>query len=52
MSKKSTVLKKMHVKHFRNMHDLEIEFGKRLTVISGKKWNSQIYNIGFSGSAL
>ena len=33
---KPTILKKMVVESFRNMSNVEIEFGERLTVISGK----------------
>lgn len=46
MSKKPTLLKKMHVEQFRNMHNLEIKFGKRLTVISGKNGTAKSTILG------
>lgn len=41
-----TLLKKMHIKNFRNLHDVEIEFGTRITVISGKNGTAKSTILG------
>lgn len=41
-----TLLKKMHIKNFRNLQDVEIEFGTRITVISGKNGTAKSTILG------
>lgn len=41
-----TVLKKMSVKKFRNMKDIDIEFGQKVTVISGKNGTAKSTILG------
>lgn len=41
-----TLLKKMNVKNFRNLQDVEIEFGTRITVISGKNGTAKSTILG------
>lgn len=41
-----TYLKEIKVKKFRNMEDIEIEFGKRITVISGKNGTAKSTILG------
>lgn len=43
---KPTILKKMIVESFRNMSNVEIEFGERLTVISGKNGTAKSTILG------
>ncbi|EXI62812.1 hypothetical protein MHD_06720 [Mannheimia granulomatis] len=41
-----TVLKTMHIQNFRNLQDVEIEFGTRITVISGKNGTAKSTILG------
>lgn len=43
-----TLLKKMHIKNFRNLQDVEIEFGTRITVISGKNGTAKSTILGLA----
>lgn len=43
---RSTILKKMVVEKFRNMSNVEIDFGERLTVISGKNGTAKSTILG------
>ena len=45
-TKNKTILKKMIVKKFRNMDNIEIDFGKRITIISGKNGTAKSTILG------
>lgn len=48
MNNQPTSLKKIHIKNFRNLQDIEVEFGTRITVISGKNGTAKSTILGLA----